>query len=499
MGEMHGARRVVTFCLLTAVLPTVLLVIPLYLRHSMYADVIYSVAESDVLEAVEGISTVFCQEQILRMNSTFHAFQLRQMPPLSHQKKHIQLKKSMILPDDTVEYWGFYLLAGSNISLLACSRYDGAGILVVKGEKNLKTCQSMETQYKNVKYQKGNKIKSNVGNSWETRTSQIKNEKIFSHVTPATEKRDLVNHTLKVTNDKNIENGENDALEELTRELKEFISNFPTNRDSLENSENESLEERQKTKNHTKPGSLPNLSHVRNTTKKNDQRISDVTNEEHDSKAMKHKRATNLLAKELQNLEINVDDDNDSLENIRPKRKTSRVDGHKWDAAVGHGGNANVTQIESSDSSFEDSLRTCYNDQQLFSKSLNASPYCYSNYSLSHHKVGTLHIESDGYYYFIFYSDNDFNDNPIHAHFDIYKMTYQHTNFTRGCVNQTECKFPITFWSSEIVIVEVPTHDGIEHEDGDASVLISSCYPRMSIYAIFPVAVLFLILGCAFL
>jgi hypothetical protein len=61
---MHGARRVITFCLLTAVLPTVLLVIPLYLRHSIYADVIYAVAESDVLEIVDGISTVFCQVKL---------------------------------------------------------------------------------------------------------------------------------------------------------------------------------------------------------------------------------------------------------------------------------------------------------------------------------------------------------------------------------------------------------------------------------------------------
>ena len=58
---MHGARRVITFCLLTAVLPTVLLVIPLYLRHNVYADVIYAVAESDVLEIADGVSTVFCQ------------------------------------------------------------------------------------------------------------------------------------------------------------------------------------------------------------------------------------------------------------------------------------------------------------------------------------------------------------------------------------------------------------------------------------------------------
>lgn len=58
---MHGARRVIIFCLLTAVLPTILLIIPLYLRHNLFADVVYPVAESDILEIGGGISTVFCQ------------------------------------------------------------------------------------------------------------------------------------------------------------------------------------------------------------------------------------------------------------------------------------------------------------------------------------------------------------------------------------------------------------------------------------------------------
>lgn len=58
---MNGARRVVIFCLLTAVLPTILIIIPLYLRHNVYSDVVYEVAESDVLEIGDEISTIFCQ------------------------------------------------------------------------------------------------------------------------------------------------------------------------------------------------------------------------------------------------------------------------------------------------------------------------------------------------------------------------------------------------------------------------------------------------------
>lgn len=61
---MHGIRRVLVFCTLTTILPTMLLVIPLYLRHSFYADVAYAVTESDILEVNNGISTIFCSVRI---------------------------------------------------------------------------------------------------------------------------------------------------------------------------------------------------------------------------------------------------------------------------------------------------------------------------------------------------------------------------------------------------------------------------------------------------
>lgn len=109
-------------------------------------------------------------------------------------------------------------------------------------------------------------------------------------------------------------------------------------------------------------------------------------------------------------------------------------------------------------------------------------------------------VASDGYYYYIFYSDNDFIKNDIHAKFDIYKPTYRFSDSSsRECVNQTECEFPIHLMSDETVIVEVPTRDGIEHEADDITMLMSTCKPRMAIYMIFPIIVLVLILICAFL
>lgn len=57
---MHGAKRVIIFCLLTTILPISLIIVPLYLRHNLYANVAYLVNESDVLEISDGISTIFC-------------------------------------------------------------------------------------------------------------------------------------------------------------------------------------------------------------------------------------------------------------------------------------------------------------------------------------------------------------------------------------------------------------------------------------------------------
>lgn len=65
---------------------------------------------------------------------------------------------------------------------------------------------------------------------------------------------------------------------------------------------------------------------------------------------------------------------------------------------------------------------------------------------MAHNVLATTHeITTDGYYYYVFYSDNDFSDNELHAQFDIFKPTYLYSNISesKGCINSTDCKFPI--------------------------------------------------------
>lgn len=69
---------------------------------------------------------------MLKMNSTFSAFQIQGNPTYNGKRKHLRLMKSMTLPDDTLEYWGFYLPQGSTVNLSVCSRYLGIIFLFFK-------------------------------------------------------------------------------------------------------------------------------------------------------------------------------------------------------------------------------------------------------------------------------------------------------------------------------------------------------------------------------
>ncbi|XP_063529276.1 uncharacterized protein LOC134740660 isoform X1 [Cydia strobilella] len=412
-SKMHGSCRVVTFCLLTTVLPTILIIIPLYLRNMRYADVMYKISDSDVIQIHKGQSSVFCKTHSLKMNTTFNAFQMTGKPALSiENKKHIRLKKSLTLPDDTLEYWGFYLFKGASVELEACSRYEGSKILVVKGDNILNTCGILE----------GNKYKKDA---------------------PHIDNQEHVIVTLANPGEK-----------------KEHPEDSVSIKNNLEQS-----------------------------------------NQGEENKVIKNINKTDSVQSNLEHNNVTM------LNSLRFKRNTKPVHQPKTvlDAGIHHGGNAfNSTDghQDKSVSSFEMSLHECYDNNIIINRELPYQAVCNSTKYFG--KATTLKVTHDilldGYYYYIFYSDNDFVKNNIHVIFDIYKPTFLYTNMSESkvCINKTECIFDIEFFSDELVIVEVPTKDGLSYDD-NASILTSVCHPRMSVYIFFPVTVLMLIILFAFL
>lgn len=162
--------------------------------------------------------------------------------------------------------------------------------------------------------------------------------------------------------------------------------------------------------------------------------------------------------------------------NERKKQVTKEIDTKRFkrsrelikppsllDQGIMHGGNADKNYTSDSDgrssvSSFETGLLNCYNGAILLAHEFQPSDQCTDiSYLLKHgkHIQANHHVEQDGYYYYIFYSDNDIVSNDIYAIFDIYKPTFQYENVTKSCINQTECSFRISPLSADRVIIEI--------------------------------------------
>ncbi|XP_073988520.1 uncharacterized protein isoform X2 [Rhodnius prolixus] len=321
LGRMQGAKRVIVFCLLIAVLPVILLFIPLYLRHRVYADVKYQVAESDILEMINGISSVFCQEHSLKMDTPFNAFQTKGKPEMSKTiRKHIRLKKSMMLPDDTLEYWGFFLPSSSTVHLSVCSRYDGSCILVVKGEKNLRDCGLMQPT-KPLEHVADNK------NLYVTEESAI-----------------LIVAEEQETEREPIDPEENGG--EVIDDNEEKITTTESN----------------------------------NTAKRTNATI-DTKNEELPHHKHRHERSRFSVRKRALENELN-----------RLRRKRQAVT-YKLDGGIAHGGNAlNYSSFgnDSSVSSFESSLLSCYKGQTLLFREFASSRQCNSTAHLEKETIRCL-------------------------------------------------------------------------------------------------------------
>jgi hypothetical protein len=103
--------------------------------------------------------------------------------------------------------------------------------------------------------------------------------------------------------------------------------------------------------------------------------------------------------------------------------------------------------------------------------------------------TGSMHlsqtIKSEGYFYYVFFSDNDLDKNQIKARFQINSTRYDFATASHACRNTTECTFKKNFFGGEgRVFVEA---------DSDVE-LVSVCEPRIMVYLLFPVSALVFVL-----
>lgn len=58
----------------------------------------------------------------MKVNTTFNAFLVPQVPKVSEELKPLSMVRHLMLEDDMKEYWGFYLLKGSTVTVSTCVR-----------------------------------------------------------------------------------------------------------------------------------------------------------------------------------------------------------------------------------------------------------------------------------------------------------------------------------------------------------------------------------------
>ncbi|XP_017075979.1 uncharacterized protein LOC108111129 isoform X2 [Drosophila eugracilis] len=503
--KMHGVKRVLIFCLMIVILPAILIIMPLHLRKTVFADVIYPMAESDIIEIRAGISSIFCAKHTLRMNSNFNAFQLRNKPEIATNRKHIRLKKSMILPDDTLEYWGFFLLKGARVQVKFCSRYYGSRILIVHGHRELNLCGLTDHNKNKVDakgYAKGHdQVQVFFEDNVEITEEKYNQDRLMEHENHGGE--DLSDDGPQLQPKmikKKLQNGKfhgDSSLYALTdlqgSHHTEHIlnhNNHSSNSSGHHHHHNHSLTDAPYLQDQS---SNITIDEFRGPNSNTSEIHHNSNSAPHKERLKRHNKGTHRHQKRQE-----------LYETLYKRSKRENV----YDRKTIHGGNAaNFTQIDESNSvsSFETGLLGCFHGMILLQESFNPKNECSNPHTMessSNMSSFLVHnVIEDGYYYYIFYSDNDEYRNEIHAIFDLYKPTYQYSNMsdTQSCMNTTNCTFNISFLSDEIVVVEVPTRDGIEHEADDITNLISTCHPRSEIYAIFPITVLVLILCCSFL
>lgn len=110
----------------------------------------------------------------------------------------------------------------------------------------------------------------------------------------------------------------------------------------------------------------------------------------------------------------------------------------------------------------------------------------------------TYTVPINGYYFFVFNSENEVQDNYIRVKFEIQKTVYNVSNSIQSCNNATgECRLSLNFFSNEKVVFELPVNSN-ETLWNEEYIVISECEPRTLIYLICVISVPMLILLFAF-
>ncbi|XP_025412970.1 uncharacterized protein LOC112685317 isoform X4 [Sipha flava] len=538
-SSLKGPIRAARLCILSLLLPGILVIAPLYIRYHVYSDHKYPLAVTDMRILDQKMSTFWCQRHIINTNATFNAFLMPEKPSMLPKMEYVEMERHITLEDDTKEYWGFYLLKDSIVKVSTCSRWPGASIIVIKGHKHLKECaylgdNSSEELDEIESSEEGNdthiinfmrKLTSGMTvpdmapdvvylthhphDIILNRTNLKRSSKTANHhldyaedlyqkeMKEKIESEDYVVQTKKtkpiISNGEVISNilqskelieeslrklgnqGEDGAA--LLRKLKEVLKNDlndPVN-DTVESTNRlyQIIENAMADDDTSWRG--PRLRHYRSRFKRS---VSNKEDQENLSKELfKHDQHNDAANEETDTRSA------DGIAQVRGKVTTNKTQIIK---------DGSHSEFWSSFSSSEEMLLEC--EGLLLSLPLAPHHKCLPlnkqpDYNVaSHQNTVTYKVPSEGYYFFVFNSENEIQDNFMRIHFAINKTVYDVSKPISSCINTTgECKLSLNFWSHQTTVLEM-IKAGPSSDSEDEFIAISTCQPRSAVYAIFLIA-----------
>ncbi|XP_065564387.1 uncharacterized protein LOC136029859 isoform X2 [Artemia franciscana] len=450
--------RLARCCILGIILPIICVSIPLHAKYATYYESEIPLAASDMRIMDKHISTAWCQKQVLEVNaSSYSAYLIDSKPEREVDMHQVSMLRHFTITDDTKEYWGFYLLKGSKITVSSCSGRYGTTLLVIRGRQNLQYCAYVGEE-------------STEDNDSSEEAVAVREARKFSP---------RLNVTVQ-SEELSEQNGSRADSQSST------INTFGIVKEAL-------------------------LSEVNNIYKK-------VQSKDHESGANSklwyslngenHREKRRVLERtiDIPRLEDSSEEGTEAfLENSGEfedpnefsKKWRERHDGMAQD----HGGINFTRNLDSNSeegssfSSSEEAMLKCSGFVEYML--LNSDPKCMEPIEPTSNTV-SFTVQEDDYYYFIFSSDNERYDAPMSARFTIDRIVYKVTAPIETCVNSTKCEFSLSFGSSQRVLLSLNTPETDSSVWDEIYTVKSICEPRVSMYMGFVLTAIILLMFFAF-
>uniref|UniRef100_A0A8D8TT01 E3 ubiquitin-protein ligase APD1-4 middle domain-containing protein n=1 Tax=Cacopsylla melanoneura TaxID=428564 RepID=A0A8D8TT01_9HEMI len=596
-SALKGPFRALRLCVLCILAPVMLIATPLYLRYHVYNEQVYPLGVSDMRLVDTSVSTMWCQKQIIRANTTFNAYLLSAHPDTQPDPVHISMTRKLVLSNDMKEYWGFYLLKGSIVTVSSCVRWPGASMVMIKGHKHLKECaylgdNSSEEKSKQFEDESDNVEDANrpatmvkkkegvivsTNNVTLNDTHEVYNDEPFDladlaittkggnnvHLRYAEEirrrqlkklrkdhhgdlKQELNNEKPKANKNQTSTEMFDEILNKLKKmgdkgtQMLEQLNKELANKTSEQNDEiskmQKKVEKLLKPSGHNSSRKQDNVEPALNanktagavgTTEREsesekegkkelsesvddggvDREDETNSNERKDEMKLRHDRSRKKRfrsAEEVGRMTRELHEDMGEEENVAEEVGVPRKMGHGIEYIRGRvnettPNDSSKSEFWSSFSSSEERLMEC--EGLLLNLPLTPHRHCEPNYphdTVLESNTVSYKIPSNGYYFFIYNSENEVQTNYLKIKFQLEKIVYNVSNAMASCTNETDaCTLPLNFFSEQKVVLELPYNQN-ESTLNDEFLAISQCEPRTSLYLLCVVAVPVVIVMFAF-